>query len=181
MGATNPLKPSATWSHAMTDIPETLLPCPFCGGAAEIERHGTARQSMIAACQHCGARMESGDVSGLTRDLAWNRRAFTTPAAPIERFGLIDEASGHAPLYFGRTTELPPHGISGPEYVKYSDHLSDRAAQAERMARLEEALRNLSNEMRFLLRNHPKMDGGLYRKRLDEAARALSQEGSEPS
>ena len=59
--------------------------------------------------------------------------------------------------------------------------LADRAAQAERMARLEDALRNLAHEMRFLLRNHPKMDGGLYRNRLDEAARALSQEGSEPS
>ena len=54
-----------------------LLPCPFCGDAnPEVERLGTARQSMIVVCTNCGCRMESGDVTGLTKDsnLAWNRR-----------------------------------------------------------------------------------------------------------
>ena len=53
-----------------------LLGCPFCGGKAEIERKGSARQSMIIACTDCGGRMESGDVYGLTRpsQWAWNRR-----------------------------------------------------------------------------------------------------------
>jgi hypothetical protein len=36
------------------------------------------------------------------------------------------------------------------------------------------ALTNLAHEMRFLLRNNPKMDGGLYRKRLDEADAAIA-------
>ncbi len=56
-----------------------LLPCPFCGGRPEIERIGTARQSMIIACTNCGARVESGDVVGLTRDYKWNHRWSKTP------------------------------------------------------------------------------------------------------
>lgn len=53
-----------------------LKPCPFCGGQAEIERKGTAWQSMQIAC-NCGCRMESGDVFGLTNSdkWAWNRRS----------------------------------------------------------------------------------------------------------
>ena len=53
-----------------------LKVCPFCGGEAEIERHGTARASMIIACGQCGCRIESGNVSGFTSDefLSWNLR-----------------------------------------------------------------------------------------------------------
>jgi hypothetical protein len=51
--------------------------------------------------------------------------------------------------------------------------LAERAAQAERIRELEEALRNLAHEMRLLLRNNQKMDGGLYRQRLHEADTAL--------
>jgi hypothetical protein len=59
-----------------------LLGCPFCGGKPEIERHGTARQSMIIACTNCGCRMESGDVLGLTpvEAWAWNYRHPNVPA-----------------------------------------------------------------------------------------------------
>ena len=57
-------------------LTEQLRPCPFCGGKAWIERIGTSRQSMQIACEDCGARMESGDVVGLTppSSYAWNRR-----------------------------------------------------------------------------------------------------------
>lgn len=57
-------------------MPE-LLSCPFCGGEAQIERHGSQRQSMIVGCTQCGCRVESGDVSGLTppERWRWNRRA----------------------------------------------------------------------------------------------------------
>lgn len=53
-----------------------LKPCPFCDGNASIERKGTARASMIIACDDCGARVESGDVWGLTHadEWRWNRR-----------------------------------------------------------------------------------------------------------
>ena len=54
----------------------TLLPCPFCGAAAEIVQRGTACQRMIVACSKCGAKIESGDVVGLSPpdELRWNRR-----------------------------------------------------------------------------------------------------------
>jgi Lar family restriction alleviation protein len=51
---------------------ETLLPCPFCGGEAKIERVGTARQSCIIACQECGCRLETGEV--WTMGEQWNTR-----------------------------------------------------------------------------------------------------------
>lgn len=55
---------------------EELKPCPFCGGEAEIERKGSIRASMIIACLDCGARVESGDVYGLTKpeSYKWNTR-----------------------------------------------------------------------------------------------------------
>jgi len=61
---------------ADTATPE-LLPCPFCGAEAEIERRGSQRASMIIACTNCGCRVESGDVVGLTEPKVyrWNRRA----------------------------------------------------------------------------------------------------------
>lgn len=40
----------------------------------------------------------------------------------IRRFGMVDEASGYVPIYFGETTNTPPHGVAGPEYVLLSDH-----------------------------------------------------------
>lgn len=54
-----------------------LLPCPFCESAPEIERQGTARQSMIVACTNCGCRLESGDIVGMTlpENYKWNTRA----------------------------------------------------------------------------------------------------------
>ncbi len=50
-----------------------LLPCPFCGGGAEFERMGTARQSCIVACQECGCRLETGEVSQCGQ--RWNTRS----------------------------------------------------------------------------------------------------------
>ena len=54
-----------------------LLPCPFCGGGAEIERKGSHRASMIVACMNCGYTVESGGVYGLTEAerMAWNCRS----------------------------------------------------------------------------------------------------------
>ena len=52
-----------------------LLPCPFCGGEAEIKRKGTMKKSMQIECTFCGCYLETGEVWGMTEDLAWNRRA----------------------------------------------------------------------------------------------------------
>jgi Lar family restriction alleviation protein len=50
-----------------------LLPCPFCGGEAEVERRGTPRVSSIVACTDCGARVEANLVGD--DSLHWNTRA----------------------------------------------------------------------------------------------------------
>jgi Lar family restriction alleviation protein len=49
-----------------------LLPCPFCGGEAEIERYGDRSQSTIYACTMCGCRLETGEEWDHGAD--WNRR-----------------------------------------------------------------------------------------------------------
>lgn len=50
-----------------------LLPCPFCGGEAEIERYGDPRQSTIYACANCGCRLETGEE--WDHGTGWNERA----------------------------------------------------------------------------------------------------------
>jgi Lar family restriction alleviation protein len=50
-----------------------LLPCPFCGSEAEIERYGDHRQSTIYACTNCGCRLETGEEWDHGCD--WNRRS----------------------------------------------------------------------------------------------------------
>lgn len=56
-----------------SDIVERLRDCPFCGGTAEIERHGTPRQSTIYACNECGCRLETGEEWDHGAD--WNKRS----------------------------------------------------------------------------------------------------------
>lgn len=53
-----------------------LKPCPFCKGKAVIERKGTARASMIIACENCGCRLETGEIQGMTKpeNYRWNTR-----------------------------------------------------------------------------------------------------------
>jgi hypothetical protein len=53
-----------------------LLPCPFCGSEAEIERLGNHRQSTIYACTDCGCSLETGEEWGHGR--RWNTRTPNT-------------------------------------------------------------------------------------------------------
>lgn len=50
-----------------------LLPCPFCGSEAEIERLGDHSRSTIYKCTNCGCSLETGEEWDHGRD--WNRRA----------------------------------------------------------------------------------------------------------
>lgn len=50
-----------------------LLPCPSCGGDAEFERLGSARQSTIISCKDCGARLETGEI--WSAGDSWSHRA----------------------------------------------------------------------------------------------------------
>ena len=49
-----------------------LLPCPFCGGNAEIEQEGTGRQSCIVRCTNCGCSLESSE--SFNSGSSWNTR-----------------------------------------------------------------------------------------------------------
>lgn len=62
------------------EMREKLAPCPFCGGEAEIERVGDARQSTIYSCTDCGCRLETGET--FNHGAAWNRRASPPAAVP---------------------------------------------------------------------------------------------------
>jgi Lar family restriction alleviation protein len=77
-----------------------LDPCPFCGGEAEIERTGTARQSTIYACQNCGCRLETGET--FNHGAQWNQRAVTVVDRSIE---------------FGRQSDKEP----GMEWISAND------------------------------------------------------------
>jgi len=50
-----------------------LLPCPFCGSEAEIERYGDRRRSTIYQCTSCSCSLETGEEWGHGRQ--WNERA----------------------------------------------------------------------------------------------------------
>ena len=63
----------------------TLLPCPFCGGKAVVERYGNSRQSSIYRCVACGCGLETGEISGYGR--IWNNRV---PAPPNAIRGAVE-------------------------------------------------------------------------------------------
>lgn len=56
----------------MSEQTAKLLPCPFCGGEAEIERYGDARESTQYGCTMCGCTLETGEEWGHGR--RWNER-----------------------------------------------------------------------------------------------------------
>jgi hypothetical protein len=65
-----------------------LLPCPFCGGEAEIERYGTHRYSTKYQCTECGCELETGEE--WDHGKRWNERywAVADTVIPVEN---IDE------------------------------------------------------------------------------------------
>lgn len=78
---------------------EALKPCPFCGGEAEIERLGNARQSTIYSCTECGCSLETGEEWSHGR--RWNDRAQTTsPAEKDAEIARYREALGLALEYW---------------------------------------------------------------------------------
>jgi Lar family restriction alleviation protein len=50
----------------------TLLPCPFCGGEAEITRYGTQKVSTVYDCTNCGCSLETGETTDFGKQ--WNTR-----------------------------------------------------------------------------------------------------------
>jgi hypothetical protein len=64
-----------------------LEPCPFCGGAAEIERIGDGRQSTIYRCTNCGCTLETGET--FSHGATWNRRPALAAAVQAEREAIL--------------------------------------------------------------------------------------------
>ena len=88
-----------------------LLPCPFCGGDAEVERIGTARVSMIVACQNCGCRLESNEVPETSlKDVRWNTRTPPKLAAVCETCNGEDWHSPYACVTCNGTGKAKPEG-----------------------------------------------------------------------
>lgn len=89
-----------------------LLPCPFCGGAARIERVGNRRHSTQYACNECGCTLETGEEWNHGAD--WNRRpAIDLAATRDAREGV--EASDIAAIEAPRGEESIPANLSRAE------------------------------------------------------------------
>ena len=120
-----------------------LLPCPFCGGEAQIEQRGTPRQSCVVECGSCGLRHDSGD-EGERCGASWNRRAaLATPAAVapavdagaktdlVERMKLARQAGLQLRIdsKFGSDHYYSVTG-SWPALIRFAAALSARASDA---------------------------------------------------
>ena len=86
-----------------------LLPCPFCGSSAEIERHGDRTRSTIYTCDSCGCTLETGEEWDHGR--RWNIRADTTLRAENEMLraalSQIDKlAVGHVTGAIGKAQKI---------------------------------------------------------------------------
>ena len=69
-------------------MPVVLLPCPFCGSAAQIGRIGSGRSSCIVSCENCGATLESNEIGA---GYHWNQRAKVTEALKPSHNSARDE------------------------------------------------------------------------------------------
>ncbi|MFZ5674264.1 MAG: hypothetical protein ACOZAM_14985 [Pseudomonadota bacterium] len=67
---------------------EALLPCPFCGEAAQIERIGDRSKSTIYSCTYCMCRLETGEE--WNHGAGWNKRAAVTPPPSPDVAGVVD-------------------------------------------------------------------------------------------
>lgn len=66
------------------EMSDKLLPCPFCGGEALLERRGSRRKSCLVACTNCGVRHESADEDERSGE-SWNTRAALAQGAEERR------------------------------------------------------------------------------------------------
>ena len=63
--------------------PIELAPCPFCGGEAEIARHGTPRYSTLYKCTDCSCELETGET--FDHGSRWNDRPLEQQARQEQR------------------------------------------------------------------------------------------------
>lgn len=82
-----------------------LLPCPFCGGSAGIERKGTAKQSSIIACNDCGCRLETGEIWNIGK--RWNTRGPATGGDEPIVWMTINKETGHK-MFWHKSPDVGP-------------------------------------------------------------------------
>lgn len=105
-------------SEQVTTDHAELAACPFCGGAASIERFGNTRVSTQYLCDDCGCFLETGEEFHHGR--AWNRRP-REDALLAEIAALRGERDGYC-----------PDGAELPTWPEVAGYWKDRATQAER-------------------------------------------------
>lgn len=89
-----------------------LLPCPFCGGKAEVERLGTNRQSCIVHCTECGCTLESNETGA---GWQWNMRVKQCEPNPSNAKEAIVETAQENNAPVSVTNEIAKTGeIVGP-------------------------------------------------------------------
>lgn len=84
-----------------------LLPCPFCGGDAEVVQLGTGRQSCQVACTNCSCTLESNENGA---GYYWNHRG---PSGTITTGTVVCDAAG-LPVWVGN-----PENTDSPRLTVY--------------------------------------------------------------
>jgi Lar family restriction alleviation protein len=149
----------------------SLLPCPFCGGAAYIEQPGTRRQSCIVECGSCGLRHESGD-EGAMCGTSWNRR--TTPQADAAPSALPDMSANvsHVTRRIRRCENEPAAQLVLEHFAKEYARAAIAAGGAQ------EAVRLTADDADMFWPEH---DGEQMHHSLDDAVTAVFEDsGANP-
>ena len=107
----------------MNDV--KLKPCPFCYGMADIIRMGTARVSMIIACEDCGCRLETNET-WIDDDCQWNRRPeFRSANRSFKIVGRHRSEDKQKSWDYGKSGTIAKKRVytSYDDFIKYRDEL----------------------------------------------------------
>lgn len=85
-----------------------LLPCPFCGHSADIERVGDRRRSTIYQCDSCGCSLETGEEWSHGRQ--WNERSDAAVKALEAKLSLIEAELATSLALLARVDQLGKTG-----------------------------------------------------------------------
>lgn len=169
--------------QAMTETSTQAAPAPLQVRVKELDRllreivfmrpPGHTNNKMIVRMERTA--MNAIEVlADLALDLSTPTQIAALEAENVKLRAERDEARDEAQLWETRAIEASRHPSDGAIYSSVSWQQEVKRLEAE-VARLTEALKNLSVEMRHFLRTNPKKDGGLYRQRLAEAEATLQE------
>jgi len=115
-----------------------LLPCPFCGDEAEIERCGDRRRSTIYQCTSCGCSLETGEE--WDHGAGWNTRApprsdsspSQAPAVKCERCSGRREIGGFDLAENGYRTEPCPSCMEPAGQSEAGEEIAEALAEVQK-------------------------------------------------